>query len=330
MKKTLTLIISFLLGIASYSQCDKDLNMYNHFSIELENDTINYHTYSSGEKDSINSILLYSQGSSAMSLYQVKREGKSLWIGSSVPFDLKTIPKNYLFVVISKKELPFCTKMDEEIIIPKDYYLNETLEYRVNQVDKVIKDIIKRNEKDFEKIVTLGHSEGSDVVAKLGTINSHITHIGFWSGSGNSQFFDFPLFVRQDVHKGKITEEEALVKMDSLFNQYRDIMKNKDNIDKFWAENSYKRWYYFSEPPIDNLIKIDIPIYVAMGAKDKAVPIESVYLIPTEFIRKEKENLTFKIYPNLDHGFEKELENGEFEDHWDDVFREFLKWIDEN
>lgn len=126
--KNIFTIVLILSEVISYSQCDKDLNMYSHFSIKLEEDTINYHTYSNGAKDSINSILLYSQGSSPATLYQVKREGKNLWIGSSVPFDLKTIPKNYLFVVISKKGLPFCTKMNEEIIVPKEYYLNETLE----------------------------------------------------------------------------------------------------------------------------------------------------------------------------------------------------------
>nr|WP_252732520.1 dienelactone hydrolase family protein [Cellulophaga baltica] len=77
-------------------------------------------------------------------------------------------------------------------------------------------------------------------------------------------------------------------------------------------------------------MKIEIPIFVAIGSKDQAVPVESAYLIPIEFIRQKKEKLTFKVYPALDHGFERELENGEFEDHWNDVFQDFLNWVNSN
>lgn len=317
--------VFFLTGQFLNAQCDKDLIMYKRYSIEKENDTIKYHSYSKNDTLQKN-ILIYIQGSGPSPLFQIKREGKSLWM-SGVPFDLETIPIDYTFFVVSKSGLPFCTKYGEPFDVPQKYFHNETLEYRTNQIDEVIEDITTRLTTRPDKIVVIGHSEGSDVVAKLGTINKKVTHIGFWSGSGNSQFYDFPLFIRKDVNSGKITEEEALVQMDSLFIQYKDIMKNKDSINKFWLNNSYKRWYYFSEPAIDNLIQIDIPIYIAMGAKDKSVPVESTYLIATEFIRKEKENLSFKVYPRLDHNFDKILENGKIERHWNDVFLEFMNWV---
>ena len=55
---------------------------------------------------------------------------------------------------------------------------------------------------------------------------------------------------------------------------------------------------------LQNLLKIDKPIFVAMGTADKSVPIESIYLIPVEFIRKGKDNLTFNTYPNLSHNLD--------------------------
>ncbi|WP_103864907.1 dienelactone hydrolase family protein [Aquimarina sp. I32.4] len=106
-------------------------------------------------------------------------------------------------------------------------------------------------------------------------------------------------------------------------------MKHPNATDKFWEgkNNSYNRWSHFSEPPIDNLLQINKPIFVAIGTKDQAVPIESTYLIPIEFIRHKKNNLTFKTYLNLDHGFGKELKNGKFEEHWNDIFKDFLEWV---
>ena len=322
------LVLTFLL-ISLFKvngQCDKDLDMFKHFQITSEKDTINYHIYSKIGMDSVSNVLLYVQGSGAFPLYQIKREGKSLW-QSGVPFDLQTITNEFAFVLISKRGIPFCTKFGEPYNVPKIYYDNESLENRANRVSRVIDELFTINLVNPNKIVVIGHSEGSDVVAKLGTINDKITHIGYWAGGANTQWFDFTLFIRKEVLKGKITEEQAASRMDSLFVKFKEIVTKPDSTDDFWEDNSYRRWYKFSEPPIENLLKINVPIFVAHGTEDQAVPIESVYLIPIEFIRHNKNNLTFKVYPDLDHGFEKELENGEFEDHWDDVFREFMDWV---
>jgi len=330
-KKILLILCLLTSNIYLFGQKLKELENYKHHSIILKNDTINYYTYAKKSIDSINTIFLYIQGSSALPLYQIKKEKGSISIVTTIPFDFATIPNNYLFVVIPRKGIPFSTKMDEPLPIPKSYFENQTLEYRANKANLVINDLYKKHKCHINKIVVLGHSEGSDVVAKLGTINKKITHFGYWSGGGNTQFMDFVTFIRKDVDKGNLTEEQAKIKINSLFNDLTDIMANPNATGKFWQgnDNSYKRWSHFSEPPIDNLLQIDKPLFVAIGTKDQAVPVESAYLIPIEFIRHRKNNLTFKVYPELDHGFEKELNNGDFEDHWDDVFQDFLNWINE-
>ena len=331
-QKLIFTLLILTSNLTLFGQKYSELKNYKHYSVITENDTISYHTYSKKNSDSINTILLYIQGSSAMSLYQVKKENGGVSIGTTVPFDFVTIPDNYLFVVISRKGFPFSTEMDKPFPIPKSYFEHQTLNYRAKQADLVINDLYKIFNKQTEKIIALGHSEGSDVIAKLGTINEKVTHYGYWSGGGNTQFIDFITFIRKDVDIGNFTEEQAKVKIDSLFTNLKDIMSNPNATDKFWQgdDNSYKRWSHFSEPPVENLLQINKPLFVAIGTKDQAVALESAYLIPVEFIRHKKDNLTFKAYPDLDHGFEKELENGEFEDHWYDVFQDFLNWVNEN
>lgn len=318
----------FLISLTSFSQRSKIIEQYKHHSIFLKNDTINYHTYQKNDA-SINTVLIYLQGSSAKSLYQVKKEEGRVWVGTSIPFDFNLLPENYLFVVISKKGFPFQTKMDEKFDIPNSYFENQTLEYRANQADFVIKDLLKKDMYSFDKIIALGHSEGSDVVAKLGTINNVISHFGYWSGGGNTQFIDFITFIRKKADAGKITELEAQKEINKLFVRLKDIMNNPNETNKFWSgkTNSYKRWSHFSEPPIKNLLQIDKPLFVAIGTKDQSVAVESAYLIPIEFIRNQKENLTFKAYPNLDHSFGEKLNTGKFKEHWNDVFKEFLVWV---
>ncbi len=324
-----TMFLFLSIYTSSFGQKMKVLKSFKHYSVIVNNDTINYHSFSKKSIDSTKTLLVYVQGSSAKSLYQtMEKDGKN-YVGTVIPFDFNLLPDDYLFVVISKKGFPFLTKMDEKFPTPKSYYENQTLDYRTFQTDQVINNLTEKHKNHFGKIIALGHSEGSDVIAKLGTINKNITHFGYWSGGGNTQFIDFITFVRKKVDKGQISEEEALKEINSIFEDLKKIMADPKSTDKFWAgkNNSYNRWSTFSEPPIDNLIKISKPIFVAIGTKDRAVALESAYLIPTEFIRKQKDNLTFKVYPDLDHGFGKEIGKGKFEKHWNDVFLDFLNWV---
>ena len=328
-------ILTFLLLIIcsiSFGQRTKIIKSFEHHSIVLKNDTINYHTYSKMSIDSTKNLLVYLQGSKASSLYQTMEEEGKTYFGTVIPLDFKLLPDDYLLVVISKKGFPFLTEMDKEYPVPKVYYENQTLAYRTFQADQVINDIVKNHKNQFKKIIALGHSEGSDVVAKVGTINKKITHFGYWSGGGNTQFIDFITFIKNKVDKGLLSEEEAQTEINSILADLEKIMANPNSTDKFWQRNtnSYKRWSSFSEPPIDNLLKIDKPIFAAIGTKDQSVALESAYLIPIEFIRQKKDNLTFKVYQGLDHGFGKELENGKFEKHFNDVFQDFLNWINNN
>ncbi len=327
-----TVLLLLSICSISFAQRTKIIKEFKHHSVVLKSDTINYHTYSKKSIDSTKNLLLYMQGSRAKSLYQTMEENGKTYVGTVIPLDFNLLPDDYLLVVISKKGFPFLTEMDKEFPVPKAYYENQTLAYRAFQADQVINDLVKKHKNQFQKIIALGHSEGSDVVAKLGTINKKVTHFGYWSGGGNTQFIDFITFTRNEVNKGLMSEEEAQTEINSILEDLKKIMADPDATDKFWQgdNNSYKRWSGFSEPPIDNLLQIGKPIFAAIGSKDRSVALESAYLIPVEFIRHQKDNLTFKVYPDLDHGFGKELENGKFEKHFNDVFQDFLNWVNEN
>jgi dienelactone hydrolase len=327
--KPFCLLIFGLQVLVCFSQCER-FDKFQHFRVLEQKDTINYHVYAPGGIKSKKNILVFIHGSSKKPFYEFFEDDGKRFLGRTVPFDLKTIPNEYAFVLVSKKGIDFCYDKPKKFKPSKEYYNTLSLTYRAKQVHKVINDITRKHLPKSSKIVVIGHSEGSDVVAKLGTLNSKLTHIGFWSGSGNSQLYDFPLFIRKEVMQGKLTEEEGIEEINVLFEKYRDIMNNSNALDKEWYGHPYKRWANFSEPPIENLIKIKIPLFVAMGAKDKSVPIESTYLIPVEFIRKGKKNLTFKVYPKLDHSFNELLKSGKTIRKWNIVFSDFMDWVDLN
>lgn len=326
--KCITILV-LLFAHISHSQCDiKPLNLFDHYQIIHEGDTIHYHSYSKQDLKEAKKVLLYIQGSGPEPLYRLERDSFGYFLNSSVPFDLNAFQDDMAFILVSKKGLPFCVE-DKNFVAPKSYFENEKLDYRVWQNDLVINDLKKKIPK-LEKMIVLGHSEGSDVSAKLGTINKSITHIGYWSGGGNSQYYDFPLFITKEMAAGNISQEEALSQYDTLITQYKLMLTEKDSIDRQWYGNSFTRWAYFNDPPIESLVKINIPIFLAMGVSDQAVPFESAMLIPVEFTRLGKTNLTYHFYPNLDHGFYEHREDGQMVPHWDQIFQEFLTWVDSN
>lgn len=344
MKKRLALL--FLLTFFSslvFGQKKYFENKFSHYSVIEKKDTINFHTYSNSKKLP-NKILVFIQGSGSSPIFQLIKhtdtiktnDGNSkirkyLEIQKTIPFNLETLPNDYLLVVISKKAIPF-EFLGENFKVPKTFYLNDNLNYRVWQTEKVLDYVLKNIARKPEKLILMGHSEGTEVVAKLGVSNKNISHIGYFSGGGNAQYYDFILDIRKYVQRGEMTEEESVTEIEKLFNEVRDIYKDPNNLNKSFMGHPYKKWSSSVEPSIDNLLKINIPIYVAHGAKDKAVPIESAYLIPIEFIRKNKNNLTFKVYPNLDHSFGvvPNSKNEKYIDKWNLVLDNFLKWCEKN
>jgi esterase/lipase len=334
-----------ILPLLCLGQYDPKLNEYQHFTIALKKDTINYHVYAKGDLQTKKGFIVFFHGSGSDPLLRITQKidtiksavngeskveiQKSNMLYSSIPFDLDRIPQEYALILISKKGIPFVLK-SENFKVPESFFKTESLDYRVWQGNEVIKDIIKNKIKNPQKVIVIGHSEGSNVVAKLGVINKQITHIGYWAGGANTQYYDFALSIRKDVQLGKISEEEGKKQLESLLNDVKNIENDPQNIEKRWLGHSYQRWSTFTEPPIENLLKIEKPIFVAVAALDQSVPIESSYLIPLEFIRHKKQNLTFKVYPEYDHSFNKppKSANGQFSFEFMTVFEEFIKWAE--
>lgn len=327
MKKHLILIILklqvliILLPFSGFNQISPLQKGFKAYSIKHAEDTIDFFIYNPKNLDKKN-LFIHISGSWPA----------PLWIETDPccvtadPFSYNLIPEDYAYVVISKYKFPFSEK--EDFNIPDGYWKKNTLDFRVNRTNEVIK-YIQQNLFKPEKIVLVGTSQGTDVAAKLATLNKDVTHLGFWAGGGLPQLMEFILFARKEAIAGKITEKEATDKIDSLLVQFEKMFADPSP-DKMWDENSYLSYVSFSEPPINSLLKLDIPIFAAIGTTDENVAIENAYIIPVEFIRHRKKNLTFRHYPYYDHSFFEKLPNGDEKDQFDLVTKEFIEWLEKN
>ncbi len=278
MKKYLFIVLG-IVSTTCFAQVKPSEKGFKEYTVENKNDPINFYIHNP-KKLYKKHLFIHIDGS-----YPAP-----LWIETNPccvtldPFNYSLIPDDYAYVVISKHGFPFSDK--EDFKTPKDYWEKNTLEFRVERVNQVIR-YIQKNIFKPEEIVVVGTSQGTDVTDKLATINRDITKIGFWAGGGLPQLMEFIMFARKDAIAGKITEVEATERIDSLLIQFEKMFENPST-KEMWDGNSYLSYVSFSEPPVENLLKLDIPIYVAIGTKDENVAVENSYIIPIEFIRHRK------------------------------------------
>ena len=276
-------------------------------------------------KKKVENLIIYLQGSDPSPQFSYSIKGDEIQRFCWLHGEFKEIPEGYLFVVIEKVGFEHLINEDS-IPTPKIYQEKNSLDNRVFRASSVINKLSSEN--TFKKVIVYGHSEGAPVGAKLATMNKKITHLGFWAGNALPDFYDFTLESRKEYYKGNITVEDAQKQIDELINSF----KNEIATDSLNTEgNGYtkKRWWSYAEPPINHLLQLEIPIFVQVATNDESAPIESTYLIPLEFARLGKTNLTYKVCVGCDHGFNSKDEDGKLKRNWKDIFSAFIKWTNE-
>lgn len=296
------------------------------FTLNHKNDTIKFYI-SNFKPDSVNKkIFLYIQGSGAYPM--VNSTDKEECCFNNYPKKLmKQFPKDYAFVYINKSGLPYYANIDH--FTPGEAFNenNNVLE-RADIADEVLNYLLNNIYPEARVVAVLGHSEGSDVAAKLAAINNKVTHLCFASGNGPPQIFNDILFIRRRMNAHEISPEEAQKQIDALYSGIDSVYNEPNSTSKYFNGDTYKWNYAINQPAIDNLLKINIPVFLTIGSNDDKVPVEGSDFIAAEFIRHRKNNLTYKVYPNCNHNYVEKLSNGETKDHWFDLFNDFVAIIE--
>lgn len=170
----------------------------------------------------------------------------------------------------------------------------ESASYAISKLQKALKPT---------KIYVVGHSQGGQVAPKVAVLNKSVDKVVVMSANALDHIYDRILIARQKAANHLMTQEEAQYVVDSLFRVQKEIYQNPQSTEKeFWGE-TYNKWYSYSKTtPLENMLSLDIPILLIASGRD----IDGSYIGNTdyamlEFIRKGKNNLTYKVYPNYDH-----------------------------
>lgn len=322
MKSNQLVLLVILFGLANLAKAD-DFG-FTHFQIAAEPIVINYHVLlSDGKTESKKPVIVFLQGSGPYPIFWKSGDNTA----TTVVFSKEQL-KGYYFVVISKPGIPFYGDSNDEV--PRVYHELMDFSYRAETASLVIKELLKKPWVDKKRIILVGFSEGAYLAPKVAAQNDEVTHLACFLGGSLSQAYD-PAFnlLNDEKHAGDHSEE-LLNDLDDYLQILRDINQDADSTTKFWRGHTYKMWTgFFDYSPKNDLVKLGIPIFYAIGSKDRASPFEGNIIVPVEFARLGKKNLTLEICRNCDHGFNEISSNGkpEINPRFDEYTSKFFQWL---
>lgn len=317
--------IIFILCFDIVNAQDKKLEKYYDLkTISLKNDTINFIKISNKDnKNHLKSTIIFVVGSKPSPLILNVNDEKENYQSFYLPFDPYKYLDQFNFILIQRKGCPIAfdyEKINDLTENPSAIYSqNDHLDYRVFQVNEVIK-YIKKNKKDFfNNLYVIGHSEGYYITTKVAEENKYINKIVCLSAHPFSRSCEF-VFKNSAENYYNPDDKKRIETMESEVSYYKYIIKNPKEDYNFYTYNNYLS--------IKSLEKIKIPVFIGFGSNDIAPSLN--LFIP--YILPNKENITLKPYPDLDHNFinttydEKgTILNESF--HWDDVFKDIVGWL---
>jgi dienelactone hydrolase len=232
----------------------------------------------------------------------------------STPFEFADYKDKYHFVMIQKPgvrlvaDSTFLAGYEQAMQSPTETYISEKyrrnnyLERYADQCDKVITYLVGQPWIDARKVVFCGGSEGFTVGADVAANrNKALTHVILFSGSPGRRFESLIWNARQQISRGELSPETGQQEIDNLYTYWADICANPTDTDRK-AGDTNRAWYSFSVRELDNLLKINAPLYIAFGTADEEMA-RGCDALPLEFIAAGKKNLTLKAWHDHDHQF---------------------------
>ena len=279
-------------------------------------------------------LLIYLDGSGNFPIYFKTKSGN---YSTSVPLDIKKYAKDFHVVLISKPDIPFKDSLQTSPS-GRRYYPESSLytqlyslDWRAEAASEAIKFFLKKIPVDKREIIVMGYSEGSQVAPKVAVINKSVTHVVCIVGNVMNQLYDFLINTRLDVERNIISAEEGQTIIDSLYKEYEKIYADPSSVYKKWYGETYLKWSSFTQTtPLENMLKLKIPILYVAAGKDNNQTIIDMDYAKLEFIRQGKKNLTYKVYPGCNHYFqEQQLIDGKTIsiDRNDEVHQFAIDWI---
>lgn len=330
--KPLLTILLLIFSIFLYGQSTEEFG-FRHLQTIYKGDTVDILIKSKkGEEHIKKPLLLFCQGSLPIPLIIKYDENGNKGIYNVFVFNTDSLSKEYHLAIINKPFVPLIadknslsndlTFADSVGNYSTDYTKRNLLDYYVDRDIRVIKFLQKQNFISSTRLVVAGHSEGSAIAANIAYKYKKVTELIYAGGSPLGRIMTIIERARNEQLK------DTARNVNGIFEYWGTTVENKNN--DISTGDTFKGQYQFScPPPIEILLKLNIPVLVTYGTKDFGAVAQNDYLrIAT--IANQKKNFTFKDYIGVDHNFFPLLQNDkpDYEKfNWDKVAEDWRAWL---
>jgi len=333
MKKPILFILTILIiGTHSFGQTKTPQDFdFRYIVYKYKTDNVDVLIKSKkGEEDVSKPVFFFCQGSLPIPL--IKFHGKDIY--DVFPFNPDSLTIKYHLVIVSKPFIPVMadyntltpsfTFIDSSGKFPKGYSDRNLLSYYVSRNIEVIKYLQKQKWVSTTQLVVAGHSEGSTVAAKMASDYKNITHLIYAGGNPLGRIMSMVGQGREneiDTDSTRFGEDEI--------KYWESVVKDRNNMDDSQGD-THKATFEFSQPPINYLEKLKIPVLVSYGTKDWSAPFNDFMRV--DFIRQGKNNFTFQPYIGTEHNFfplTKDNKPNYEIFNWDKVANDWQNWLND-
>lgn len=299
---------------------------YRHLTMRYQRDTVHIIVRAKkGEELKRKPIFLFVQGSTPQPVIMYDEKGDF----PMLPFELDTLLARYHFVEISKPGIPVIAHT--KTLTPGYAYLNPNtgqppiaycqrnyLEYYVGRDAAVLRYLTRQPWVQADNITAMGHSEGSNVVARLARHPGPLRRVVYLSGS--------PLGRMLTVISGNRQDADS-VGAENNFAHWKEVVASPKQNNCLGDTHLLVSSLSSTQTPLDDFLHSKIPVFVGYGTRDRSALLEDYLRL--EMVRAGKTNLTFRAYPELEHNF-MGFTDGKVDQkkwNWDRVARDFFTWM---
>lgn len=225
------------------------------------------------------------------------------------------IGNNYLFKdlaeELSEKGIAVLRYDKRTFIYGKEMVSNTGITVKEETIEDAVlaTNLLKKDHRiDSNKIFIIGHSLGGMLAPRIDTEGGNYTGIIIMGGSPR-KLEEIIIEQNNNVLNSlnrllKMIAEKQIAKLSSKMNNIYNLSDEEAKQTVILGKNS--RAYYFKEmgehPSVNYLKVLNKPLLILQGDKDFQVSVENDFNQYKELL-KEKQNVTFKLYPNLNHLF---------------------------
>lgn len=169
------------------------------------------------------------------------------------------------------------------------------------------------------RLIVLGESEGAAIAPEVAAEAEGTMALVLLAGGGRTQAEDLLLLERRRYEEAGAAPEEIEAAVAQVVETF-DRIRAAPTSAELWLGRTYQWWNsYLWYAPLEHLMRVQAPIFLAHGTRDASVPVESSDAIAAAFAEAGKSGLTYMRYEGLDHGWRDPEGNPRLTTLWRDL-----------